>query len=518
MASFLQSTPPGAGLSKDGLGPEQIFLFENHDAAYHIWRRAGFSGRTLVHIDGHHDMWRVPGYETINIANFISFALKDKIVKDVFWIVPDATWSTPDGIAAIDLHTRSLAREYSSNARPVRLGRECVQVSLLDTDLTICSTSALPALATPVLLDIDVDFFVTDSVCYDRRDIPPVLPWCWPDELLERLFTRGISTDCVTISYSVEGEYTPLKWKYLGDELALRLRRAPASDLLRGMVCMREGAVAAAREQEKGAERAYREAMRLLPESYAPALHLVYLYADTGRTDEAKEMYQRALALGGETAIRRSNGFGDYWCGRYAQAEREFRLMKAVDPENPFSWLGLGLLESRRGNWDEAVSLFEHATELNPEFIDAHRALAETLSKKKRNKDAITSYERSLRLALRGSRPIKAFAITEVPTHTILDPDYWKTFSQVAQLYELEGDRTRAMQAYLMSVNGGAHCGVFRWRLARLYLKANLWGKGLREVFRAIAATVSRKVRHFREGLMWARAVMAARLGLMLRK
>src|SRR5580700_2563792 len=84
MASFLQSTSPGAGLTTDGLEPEQIFLFENHDAAYHIWRRAEFSGRTLVHIDGHHDMWRVPGYETINIANFISFALKDKIVKDVF--------------------------------------------------------------------------------------------------------------------------------------------------------------------------------------------------------------------------------------------------------------------------------------------------------------------------------------------------------------------------------------------------------------------------------------------------
>jgi hypothetical protein len=88
----------------------------------------------------------------------------------------------------------------------------------------------------------------------------------------------------------------------------------------------------------------------------------------------------------------------------------------------------------------------------------------------------------------------------------------------VAQLYELEGDHTRAIQAYLMSVSGGAHCGVFRWRLARLYLKANLWGKGLREVFRAIAATVSRQVRHFREGLMWARAIMAARLSLMLRK
>lgn len=33
-----------------------LHVFENHDEAYHIWRRAGLTGKTLVHLDAHHDM------------------------------------------------------------------------------------------------------------------------------------------------------------------------------------------------------------------------------------------------------------------------------------------------------------------------------------------------------------------------------------------------------------------------------------------------------------------------------
>lgn len=32
--------------------------------------------------------------------------------------------------------------------------------------------------------------------------------------------------DLATIAYSVEGGYTPIQWKYVGDELAARLRQS----------------------------------------------------------------------------------------------------------------------------------------------------------------------------------------------------------------------------------------------------------------------------------------------------
>jgi len=511
-AALAGGTSNSANVGGLRVDPERIHLFENHDAAYHIWRRAALNGRTLVHVDGHHDMWRAPGYKTINIANYISFALNDGIVKDVFWVVPDATWDTADGVAAIDLHAQSLAKQYLSKDRPVRLARDRVQISLQDTTLTITSLKGLPHLNEPVLLDIDVDYFVTECVCYDRMDIPAVMPWCWPAQLIEGLSEKAIVTDLVTIAYSVEGEYTPLKWKYLGDELSLRLRRTGSPDLLEAAASIRRGATLANLGRKEEAETAYRKALELWPDSYAPALHLAYLYADTGAMDQAKRMYQRALDLGGEATLRRSDGFGDFWCERYAEAERQFRLTSILDPENPFCWLGLGLVQSRRGNLSEATSFLKRAVNLAPDSVDAHRALAETLALQKQNKSAIAEYEQSLSLALRGRRPLKSFPITKVPSLTVLDPEHWKTFAQVAKLYALEGDLERAVQNYQLSLKGGVKSSVHRWRLARIYFQTHRWGKGLNEAFYALVASISRQARHFSEAVTWFAAKTKARL------
>ena len=67
---------------------------ENHDAAYGVWRDAGVKGRTLIHVDAHHDMWWAPSPDRITIANFISVALADDLVRQVFWVVPDRGWGT----------------------------------------------------------------------------------------------------------------------------------------------------------------------------------------------------------------------------------------------------------------------------------------------------------------------------------------------------------------------------------------------------------------------------------------
>lgn len=518
MYSVSKSTAPRAtAVGRSCLAPQQVFLVENHDGAYHLWRRAGISDRILVHVDAHHDMWQAPDYESITVANFVSLALKDRIAREVFWVVPDATWNSLSGITAVNQHIRRLAEQYSSQARP-RLSRDRIDLSLAGTNLTICSVNSLPRIATPVLLDIDVDFFVIDRVSYGKRDIPLGLPWCWPNEFLEGLSADGLRSDFVTIAYSVEGEYTPLKWKYLGDELALRLQPTPDPKLLQGMVCIRQGAVAASQGDQKDAEAAYCEAMRLLPQSFTPPLHLAYVYANAGRLDKAQEMYRRALDLDGGAELRRSYGFGDYWCGRYAEAEREFRLMNALDPANPFAWLGLGLIEARSANWAHALTLLNRAAELNPDSLDAHRALAGVLAKQKRNKDAITAYERSLKLAVRGCRPLKALPITNLPTNVLLDPDHWRTFARLARLYELEMDSARAIQAYRFSIAGGKEVASIRWRLALLYFRTNCWQTGLRESFHAIDASVFALLRHVRRFVDRAAATLGACLSLVRAK
>jgi hypothetical protein len=72
------------------------------------------------------------------------------------------------------------------------------------------------------------------------------LPWLWPHELVAYLAKQGVRTDLATITYSVQGGYAPLQWKYLGDELAVRLHQGMEdSEILRGMDAMRLAASAA---------------------------------------------------------------------------------------------------------------------------------------------------------------------------------------------------------------------------------------------------------------------------------
>ena len=78
-----------------------VHCIENHDEAYSLWRERGFRRRILIHIDAHHDMWWTSDSTSITIANFICQALQEQIVRELYWVVPDATWQTNGGRAAV---------------------------------------------------------------------------------------------------------------------------------------------------------------------------------------------------------------------------------------------------------------------------------------------------------------------------------------------------------------------------------------------------------------------------------
>ena len=60
---------PGPQRTVLGIDPvERVFVMENHDEAYHIWRRANVKDRILVHIDAHHDMWWIPDDAPVTTA------------------------------------------------------------------------------------------------------------------------------------------------------------------------------------------------------------------------------------------------------------------------------------------------------------------------------------------------------------------------------------------------------------------------------------------------------------------
>jgi tetratricopeptide (TPR) repeat protein len=459
--------------------PDRVFLIENHDEAYYVWRDAGARKRTLVHVDAHHDMWWTDDDTAITIANFICPALKQDMLQEVFWVVPDATFQDAKGRKPVLQHLKWIRKRYPGTSS-IFVERQRITAVVLEKKLTICPLRFLPALHEPVLLDIDVDYLVIPRVSYGKPDNHSFLPWCWPNEFVKRLHDAGIRSDLVTVVYSVEGGYTPLQWKYLGLELVLRLKEPPdAGSDVAGMNCIRQGAEAEQRGQIGIAESKYRQAQELLPRSAAAPYRLARLLVRLGRVEEGRRFYAQAVGL--EQSYRSaysSSGLHCYWRGDLAAAEREFRESLTLDPSDAYSELGLGLVAQKRKRWREAEQHLTTALTLDNCLLDAWRALGDVLAKLGRTREAILACEQALKLGLMGHKSLEGPILTHARNELLLDPWHCETHSRLARLYAQEGAMVKALNALRISIAGGLDNARLRLQLARLY-----WRQGQRGNF-----------------------------------
>ena len=484
--------PSAEGNLRVGVDPiPRIFRVENHDEAYRLWQGADEKRRILLHVDAHHDMWRLKCRECLSIANFICAALEDDIVREVFWVVPGLSWQSARSRRHLLRHARKIAKGYRGADRSLRISRGRISARLLGKPLTICSIDSIPEFNESVLLDIDTDFYLIPRVAYGETDRHSPLPWCWPEELLEGLRARQVRTDMATIAYSVEGGYTPLLWKYLGDETALRLQQPNSgSPALEGMTCMRQAAEAAERGQLAAAEGIYEKARKLLPDSGAPLCHLAHLNLRMRRDTDARRFYRQALDLDAtyRTAFN-SVALWRYEDRRYGEADEEWRRSLALDQADAYAHLGLGWLAQRRKSWQEAEMWFRKAVSLNDCLVDGWRGLGDVLAKQQRARDAIEAYQASLRLALAGHKPLRAPIATLPEPHRLVDPNHCEVFARLGRVYEIRGETAEAIKRYRISAAGvGAGPGV-HWRLARLYAELRQLNSAMLQAACAVKAS-----------------------------
>ena len=330
--------------------PAVVHQMDNHDRAYSLWREAGLRDRILIHVDAHHDMWWTENPNSLSIANFICPALKDGIVREMYWVVPDGTWNSSAGRAALRRHLQAIQARYPGDPPAIQWDERRIRTTVLGRPLAICSMDSLPLLSERVLLDIDVDYLIIPRVSYGEWDTHSPLPWRWPSELVALLHARNVKADFVTIASSVEGGHTPLQWKYLGGELAMRLRLPDGDARLKPYERMREGAVAQRGRDEIRAENAFRDVGDTL--GAAAGFSLAHLLADQGRAEEGRHCYDRALAL--DPSYRgaySTQGVPLYFARSYAAAERAFSRTLLLDPADPSAHLGLGWMAARRKRW-----------------------------------------------------------------------------------------------------------------------------------------------------------------------
>ncbi len=402
-----QTAYPGAWVGVEPI--QRVVMMEDHDKAYHAWRESGIRDRIVVHVDAHMDFGWVPERDPaellqlrslreleqhsrtasfwnlsrnssralIHIGNYLNPALREGILESFYWVVPDEFVRSPQQRARLQDMVETLHNQRPHVVGAIQWAGRSLSATIYGKPMVICAASDLPQFDEMVLLDIDTDYLIVDSItgAYPLIDPAKVTPWIWPDELILKLKERRLRTDFVTIAYSVEGGYTPLGYKYLGDDLADRLRDpnlAGSEDRLSRL--KRQGALRQAEGRHTEARRAYEEALAENPNDPSVHYQIARLSYDQHNEANAYRSYQRAIALD-PTYMTSHGNFGPVYqgLGRLEEAEAEYRRMLTFEPHHAEAYGGLGDLRSYQGRWDEAIQYYRRALAVKPQ--DGHTRL-----------------------------------------------------------------------------------------------------------------------------------------------
>lgn len=340
----------------------KIFLIEDHDEALKVWRKEKIKGLDLVHIDAHMDfgLQLARPIETIfkkaksmrelkknleysiafknyeddfdkqtNIGNYVYPAMEEGIVRDFYWVIPGGRKEFKASLKFVKNTIRrigmTLDNKIETTNHKLRIDETgLVSATLFGRKFYVCTLEKLAFLKERVLLDIDTDFLVIDSVVNSNNTtkIGKRKPWISAQEFQEIIEKKIKQPKAVTIAYSVNGGYTPIKYKHLGDEVAYYL--APKTFA------------------------------KQFKNNYKAAQYFA-LFDTTGK----KEYYRKAVKLNPTYRVSDNNyGLLYFSLRRFSQAKREFSKVLSADPNNPGALLGLGNIALERIDYKTAKKYF----------------------------------------------------------------------------------------------------------------------------------------------------------------
>jgi tetratricopeptide (TPR) repeat protein len=337
----------------------KVFVIEDHDEALKVWRRNKVKGLDLVHVDAHIDFGFHPArpieavlkearnlkelkkgleyslafkhYESdfekqTNIGNYIYPAMVEGRVRNFYWVIPGGLKEFKESLKNIKTVFKTLMRQsrYTLHVTRYTSGDGSVSANILGRKFSICILERLPVLKQKILLDIDTDFLVIDSLLNANNTIKigKRKPWIFPKDLVDRLKKKIKQPEIITIAYSVNGGYTPIKYKYFGDEIAYYFN-------------------------PKGLKRRF--------ENNSKSAEYFNLFNSSG----GKEYYQKATKLNlGYRVV--DNNYGPLYLTirKFFLARKEFLRILRVDPKNPACLLGMGNIALEKRDFKKAKECF----------------------------------------------------------------------------------------------------------------------------------------------------------------
>lgn len=398
-----------------------VRLMEDHCDAYPAWRELGVTGRVCVHLDAHLDLAddgfspslleqmaaartaddlrayqanpRLPwgGYHA---GNYLYPAMHDGTVSHLYWVIPP--W-LPRRAPLLDWVRGELQHWYQvtlDDYASLRVERGRVEGRILGRPFTLCTVDQIPRFEEPVLLDIDVDYFLD----HDDTLFAPV------DQIVDTVHRRIGVPLATTVSYSVNGGYTPLENRYVGDLLASMLCRPDEANTRAGRA-MRRGDELRVQGRCDEALAEYGRALDRDGLFAAPALYKMSLALDeAGRADDARRAMAQAAQLDAHYRPRALD-VAFMWFRRRDHARTLEWLTRAreEDPlDTPLTWFIEGLAQVREQNLVPAIGAFERLLDepaLRPsEQAHLSLTLSRTLLKAGRAADATAVARRAVAL------------------------------------------------------------------------------------------------------------------------
>ena len=246
-------------------------------------------------------------------------------------------------------------------------------------------------------MDIDTDYFTTDNALNHKV---LGLAHITPEGFVNTLKKKNISSKLITISYSVEGGYTPLRYRYLAEFLLLLLQDIPID---RELLRLNDQAVASlAKGRYKKAISVYKKALSLNPDN--PSLYYgLSLCCEGLDMDEKSNIYfKKAVELDSfyndALLYRASTSMIN---GSFIEAGELFERFSAINPESPYAGyinLQLGIIEEKKGDLKAAIGYYEKAKGFDSTLRATYNNLGNCYSKLKMYKEAILEYEGALEI------------------------------------------------------------------------------------------------------------------------
>lgn len=359
---------------------------EEHYQAYFAWKAQGFKNKWCWHVDAHLDIGKtdlsdvklerlkhcldaeaarregllgnsyVP-WGGLHCGNYLYPAIREGIVDRLTWVIPP---DLPEGGLLPWAHRHLNGwfelelQEYAS----LKVDGERLVGTLLGIPVEIGTLEGLTLPTEPVLMDIDLDYFLTEEGA----------PWWDSESFQERV--ASVPVLYRTVAYSVMGGFTPNEQRRLAEAFDL-----PADGYESNLLDHLAGLVRCHK---------YQQAVDLeMPTSLRDSLETEFLKASSlqalERPEDALEIWHSMLSapdlsagglayLHGVCAELLNSG------GQAPEALQHAQRAQKLEPENPLHYFSEAVAREHLGEWRRAEKALRKAIKLSEHLLFGLRA------------------------------------------------------------------------------------------------------------------------------------------------